>query len=518
MALKDFFTSILDQLKLGTQMRREGNKKYAPSYNYNYVPNANSTIVGSMPKTTTPKTTTPTSSTYKPASTPTTKITQSLSTNAMRKEQTKIKQPKQNQPKQNQQKQTGFTGGTLSRGSKGNDVKLLQQLLGIPADGIFGPQTEAAVRAFQKANGLVVDGKVGPATKAVLLGGSPPKTSSTSSSKSSSKSSSVSAPKASTSTVSAPKVSEFKAPEPPPEFVFNEVAPEFRFDGKIQETPSLEELIALAAQQLEPQYQIIRSQSEDINKKILQDIENDTARRRMGHSTYAANRVDAQNQEFQKYLQDLNVQKQAQANEMGREDYRYRQELARQDYERAYREALDAYARAWDAYQDKYNKQWTQYQDKYGRYQDAYQQAWNKYQDDWQRSQAEFQNEMERQRLALEQQLAKWQMSQPRGGSSSGGSSSRSGGMSNQEINLFNSSVLKASQTVAQVKNKQVTPNEAIQYLQAGLMGVENGHYSEEFKKQARQITNNAIAEIRELQQPAPNAARFGEFQRLYNR
>jgi hypothetical protein len=409
---------------------------------------------------------------------------------------------------------SGFTGGTLSRGSKGDDVRLLQQILGIPVDGSFGAQTEAAVRAFQKANGLVVDGRVGPATKAALLGGSAPKSSSSSGSKSSGSSGSVSAPKVSAPKASAPTPSEFQAPEPPPEFSFNEVAPEFQFDGQMQETPSLEELIALAAQQLDPQYQIIRSQSEDINKKILQDIENDSIRRGRFYSSYAANRQDAQNQEFQKYLQDLDVQKQAQANEMGREDYRYRQDLARQDYERAYREAMDAYARAWDAYQDSYNKQWSQYQDKYGRYQDAYQQAWNKYQDDWQRSQAAFQNEMERQRLALEQQLAKWQMSQPRGGSSSGGS----GGLSNQEINLFNSSVLKASQTIAQVKNKEVTPNEAIQYLQTGLRGVENGIYSEEFKKQSRQITDNAIAEIRKLQQPAPNAARFGEFQRLYNR
>ena len=84
----------------------------------------------------------------------------------------------------------------------------------------------------------------------------------------------------------------------------------------------MEELIALAAQQLEPQYQSIRNQSEDINKKILQDIENDSIRRGMFYSSYAANRQDAQNQEFQKYLQDLEIQKQAQANEMGREDYR----------------------------------------------------------------------------------------------------------------------------------------------------------------------------------------------------
>ncbi len=57
----------------------------------------------------------------------------------------------------------------LSSGSEGRQVQLLQKALGgIKADGIFGPETEAAVRSFQASRGLTVDGVVGPLTSAAL--------------------------------------------------------------------------------------------------------------------------------------------------------------------------------------------------------------------------------------------------------------------------------------------------------------------------------------------------------------
>lgn len=58
---------------------------------------------------------------------------------------------------------------TLRRGSRGDDVKALQRSLGIrPADGIFGPQTERAVRNFQTAASITVDGIAGGQTQAAL--------------------------------------------------------------------------------------------------------------------------------------------------------------------------------------------------------------------------------------------------------------------------------------------------------------------------------------------------------------
>ncbi len=56
----------------------------------------------------------------------------------------------------------------LRRGSKGETVKKVQDALGTGADGIFGGGTEKAVKDFQEKNGLKVDGLVGPATLAKM--------------------------------------------------------------------------------------------------------------------------------------------------------------------------------------------------------------------------------------------------------------------------------------------------------------------------------------------------------------
>jgi peptidoglycan hydrolase-like protein with peptidoglycan-binding domain len=57
----------------------------------------------------------------------------------------------------------------VREGARNHPVKTLQYLLrahghDIAVDGIFGPKTDAAVRAFQRKEGLVVDGIVGPKT------------------------------------------------------------------------------------------------------------------------------------------------------------------------------------------------------------------------------------------------------------------------------------------------------------------------------------------------------------------
>lgn len=66
------------------------------------------------------------------------------------------------------------SSSVLQVGSRGDEVKELQETLtklGYDTkgtDGIFGSNTESAVKSFQSAYGLTVDGKVGPATQSAI--------------------------------------------------------------------------------------------------------------------------------------------------------------------------------------------------------------------------------------------------------------------------------------------------------------------------------------------------------------
>lgn len=61
------------------------------------------------------------------------------------------------------------TPPTIRLGSTGDAVKRLQTILTISADGLFGKQTERAVKFFQVAHGLTPDAVVGPLTWNKLL-------------------------------------------------------------------------------------------------------------------------------------------------------------------------------------------------------------------------------------------------------------------------------------------------------------------------------------------------------------
>jgi putative chitinase len=61
----------------------------------------------------------------------------------------------------------------LKNGSKGDDVKKLQEKLGLASDGSFGPGTESKVKEWQLANGLTADGIVGDGTWTKMFGSAP---------------------------------------------------------------------------------------------------------------------------------------------------------------------------------------------------------------------------------------------------------------------------------------------------------------------------------------------------------
>ncbi len=68
----------------------------------------------------------------------------------------------------------GALPATIQQGSTGAAVTQWQQIIGVKADGIFGPQTKAATITWQKAHGLVADGIVGPKTWTAALGSPAP--------------------------------------------------------------------------------------------------------------------------------------------------------------------------------------------------------------------------------------------------------------------------------------------------------------------------------------------------------
>ena len=62
----------------------------------------------------------------------------------------------------------------VKNGNNRHPVRTLQYLLrarghGVTVDGVFGPRTEAAVKAFQTSHGLAANGVVGPDTWAALI-------------------------------------------------------------------------------------------------------------------------------------------------------------------------------------------------------------------------------------------------------------------------------------------------------------------------------------------------------------
>ncbi|MBO0746159.1 MAG: peptidoglycan-binding protein, partial [Candidatus Dormibacteraeota bacterium] len=58
--------------------------------------------------------------------------------------------------------------GPQTDASLGSVVQAVQGKVGATQDGLFGPQTKAGVEAYQRAHGLTVDGQAGPVTMGAM--------------------------------------------------------------------------------------------------------------------------------------------------------------------------------------------------------------------------------------------------------------------------------------------------------------------------------------------------------------
>ena len=405
---------------------------------------------------------------------------------------------------------------TLKRGAKGDDVKWLQQFLGIDVDGSFGGATDAAVRAWQKANGLDPDGSVGSLTRAAMQGinvGNIP-TSSGSSSSGSSSSGGGSAMPSVPNIPSTPGVSQ-PAPQAPtsPNFSFNEAMPEFNFDGSMPDfnfnyeakpVQTMDELIAQAAQQLNPQYDMVRNDAGKRQEQNMIDIQNQMIKKGRSMSTYAGNvQADAMN-DHNDLLTNIGLEQQSQANIMGRSDYDKAMQLERDNYSRSYQEAVDAYNMAMQGYStnygqamDAYQRDAGAYETKYGQQSDEYNRAIRDQEFGYQQSQDAWQRTMAEQELAM-QQMNQWQMSQPRY-SSSGGSSGSSGYSSSSGSsgsttnrakavqNFTTNSIESANAVVSAVRSGSRPLQGAIKALEEEMNAIKSGYYGDMTKTERQE-------------------------------
>jgi hypothetical protein len=62
-----------------------------------------------------------------------------------------------------------YPGQSIRQGSKGDNVRLVQQVVGAHVDGDFGPKTHLAVVGWQGRKALLPDGIVGPKTWAKMF-------------------------------------------------------------------------------------------------------------------------------------------------------------------------------------------------------------------------------------------------------------------------------------------------------------------------------------------------------------
>ena len=240
------------------------------------------------------------------------------------------------------------TYSQLSYGSKGSDVKTLQELLNqngysLDVDGIFGSKTQAAVKDYQTKNNLAVDGIAGNETWGSLSGGT-----------------------SSTSTKSAPKAS---------------AAAEMSFSyDDYKESDAVQQAYALLQQQLNNKPGAYTSQWADQISGLIDQITNreDFSYDLNGDALYQQYK-DQYTQQGKMAMMDTMGQAQAMTGGYGNS---YAQSVGQQAYQgylqqlnevvpELYGMALDQYNQEGQDLLNQYSLLASQEEQDYGRYQDA---------------------------------------------------------------------------------------------------------------------------------------------------
>lgn len=266
----------------------------------------------------------------------------------------------------------------VSYGSKGSSVKALQEALnkkgyGLTVDGIFGANTQSAVKSYQKKSGLTVDGIAGKNTWGSLLGSG-----GSSSTPTASKTSASSSSKSGLSGVSSKtqaSLDKYAAGYKPSDTVkkaesyLNEVngqkPGEFNSEYKDKLNAIYDKIMNRKDFQYDLSndtlYQQMRDQYQVLGKTAMQDTMGQAAGLTGGYgSTYSQN---VGQQAYNNYLQQLN------------NNIPELYQLALQRYEAEGDKMLEQYQLTGDLYDDEYNK----YQDLYNKWLSERDYAGNRY-------------------------------------------------------------------------------------------------------------------------------------------
>lgn len=370
----------------------------------------------------------------------------------------------------------------LSNGSSGSEVKKLQTALvnagysvgSSGVDGIYGSNTEAAVRAYQKANGLSVDGIAGDQTLGKLYG------SGTSTNASSSSTSSASTTTPTQAADSTPDYSKYAY----------DSASDAAYQQALSALQAAQKTVPTYAgtydQQLQDIYDKIMNRekfSYNVNedalyqqyadqytqkgKLAMMDTMGQAAALTGGYGNSYAQSVGQQ--AYQGYLQQLNdvvpelygmaLDQYNQEGDALLNQYAMVGDMADNEYSK-YMDALDQYWQNVSFLQDQANNAYDQgYNNWYNSYQNAYQAQRDKIEDEqWQKS---YEYQLARDKVADEQWQKEYDLAAgtASGGSSGGSSSGSSGGSSGSSGSSSGSSggggYNNGSLTTAQVKALQ---------------------------------------------------------------